>query len=98
MKSVKILCVCGSGTVSSSMVAQKLREKLREHGYDVQTSECSPNSVEAALAAGGFSLMACVSPVYEEFDIPKVNAIGMLTGLSEQQVIDDCLAILDGEN
>ena len=77
---------------------RRLTKKLREHGYDVQTSECSPNSVEAALAAGGFSLMACVSPVYEEFDIPKVNAIGMLTGLSEQQVIDDCLAILDGEN
>lgn len=39
--------------------------------------------------------MACVSPVYEDFGIPKVNAVGMLTGLSEDQVIRDCLDILN---
>ena len=96
-KRVKILCVCGSGTVSSSMVANKLKEKLADHGYDVDAVECSPTSAETALAVGGFSLMACVSPVYEDFGIPKVNAVGMLTGLSEDQVLEDCLKILDAE-
>ena len=96
-KRVKILCVCGSGTVSSSMVANKLKEKLADHGYDVDAVECSPTSAETALAAGGFSLMACVSPVYEDFGIPKVNAVGMLTGLSEDQVLEDCLKILDAQ-
>ena len=96
-KRVKILCVCGSGTVSSSMVANKLKEKLAEHGYEVDAVECSPTSAETALAAGGFSLMAFVSPVYEDFGIPKVNAVGMLTGLSEDQVLEDCLKILDAQ-
>ena len=50
MKHVKILCVCGSGTVSSAMVANKLTEKLADHGYDVQAIECSPNSAASALA------------------------------------------------
>ena len=93
-KQVKILCVCGSGTVSSAMVANKLKEKLADHGFDVNAVECSPTSAETALAGGGFALMACVSPVYEDFGIPKVNAVGMLTGLSEDQVIQDCLKIL----
>lgn len=97
MKHVKILCVCGSGTVSSAMVANKLTEKLADHGYDVEAIECAPNSAASALAAGGFSLMACVSPVFEDFGVPKVNAVGMLTGLSEDQVLQDCLAILDAE-
>ena len=30
-KRVKICCVCGSGTVSSAMVANKLKEMLGEH-------------------------------------------------------------------
>ena len=94
-KAVKICCVCGSGTVSSSMVANKLTEKLADYGYDVTTVECSPTSAETALAAGGFALMACVSPVYDDFGVPKVNAVGMLTGLSEDKVIEDCLAILE---
>ena len=97
VKHVKICCVCGSGTVSSAMVASKLREKLAEHGYDVDTVECSPISAESTLSAGGFSLMACVSPVYQDFGVPKVNAVGMLTGLAEDQVLEDCLKILDAE-
>jgi PTS system galactitol-specific IIB component len=96
-KRVKILCVCGSGTVSSAMVANKLKEKLADYDYDVEAVECSPTSAETALSGGGFSLMACVSPVYQDFGIPKVNAIGMLTGLSEDQVLQDCLKILKAE-
>lgn len=97
MKNVKILCVCGSGTVSSAMVANKLKEKLAKHGYAVSAIETSPNSVETSLAAGGFSLIACVSPVYKDYGIPKVNAVGLLTGLAEQQVIDDCLKVLNAQ-
>lgn len=97
MKNVKILCVCGSGTVSSAMVANKLKEKLAKHGYAVNAIECSPNSVETSLSGGGISLIACISPVYKDFGVPKVNAVGMLTGLAEQQVIDDCLKILDAK-
>lgn len=96
-KHVKICCVCGSGTVSSAMVANKLKEKLAEHGYDVDAVECSPNSAESTIASGGFSLMACISPVYQDFGVPKVNAVGMLTGLSEDQVLEDCLRILEAE-
>ena len=97
MKKCNILCVCGSGTVSSAMVAGKLVERLKERGWDVHAVETSPNGVETALSGENFDLIACVSPVYQEFGIPKVNAVGMLTGLSEEQVIEDCLKILENK-
>ncbi|WP_196600318.1 PTS sugar transporter subunit IIB [Pectinatus frisingensis] len=95
MKKAKILSVCGSGVVSSSMVAIKLKDLLGEKGYDITTEEASPGNIETALESGGFDLIACVSPVYKDYGIPKVNAVGLLTGLSEEEVIDDCLKILD---
>lgn len=95
MKKCKILCVCGSGTVSSAMVAGKLKEQLADKGWDVNAVETSPNGVESALAGVKYDLIACVSPVSQEYGIPKVNAVGMLTGLSEAQVIEDCLKILE---
>ncbi|MFZ7133927.1 MAG: PTS sugar transporter subunit IIB [Eubacteriales bacterium] len=94
MKKVKILSVCGSGVVSSSMVATKLKDLLAEHGYDAETVEASPNSIDTAISGTHFDLMACVSPVYQDYGIPKVNAVGMLTGLEEEEVIDACLEIL----
>ena len=96
-KHVKIICVCGSGTVSSAMAASKLRDKLRDYGYDVETVECSPISASTTVTAGGFSLMACVSPVPDDYGIPKVNAVGLLTGMGEDKVYEECLKILEGK-
>ena len=79
------------------MVAGKLVERRKEKGWDVHAVETSPNGVETALSGENFDLIACVSPVYQEFGIPKVNAVGMLTGLSEEQVIEDCLKILENK-
>lgn len=53
--------------------------------------EASPNSISTEITGKKFDLIACVSPVYEDFGIPKVKAVGMLTGLSEDKVVDDCL-------
>ena len=96
-KHVKIICVCGSGTVSSAMAASKLRDKLKDYGYDVETVECSPISASTTVTAGGFSLMACVSPVPDDYGIPKVNAVGLLTGMGEDKVYEECLKILEKE-
>lgn len=49
MKICNILCVCGSGTVSSAMVAGKLKEKLKEKGWDASMVEASPNSTGGRL-------------------------------------------------
>lgn len=95
MKRVKILCVCGSGTVSSAMVANKLKEKLKDKGFDVDAIETSPNGIDSAISGTQFDLIACVSPVYADFGIPKVTAIGLLTGLGEDKVIDECVEILN---
>ena len=47
MKTCNILCVCGSGTVSSAMVAGKLKERLKEKGWDAAMVEASPNSISS---------------------------------------------------
>jgi PTS system galactitol-specific IIB component len=95
VKSAKIMTVCGSGVVTSSMVACKLKERLREHGFDIVTVETSPNGIESLLMGAEFDLMACISPVKKDYGIPKVNAIGMIAGLGDDQVVEDCLAILN---
>ena len=58
--------------------------------------EASPNSIASTIAGKKFNLIACVSPVYEDFGVPKVKAVGMLTGLAEDKVVQDCLKVLEG--
>ena len=72
-------------------------EKLAEKGWDASMTEASPNSIASEISGKQFDLIACVSPVRQDFGIPKVKAVGMLTGMAEDKVVEDCLAILEAK-
>lgn len=91
---LKILTVCGSGTVSSNMIASKLKDRLGEYGYDVKTIEVMPGAVSGALTSGDFDFIAYTSPIQGTFDIPTINAVGFLTGFGDDEFIEEVLAAL----
>ena len=52
MAEISILSVCGSGVVTSHMVANKLVEMFEDEGYDVTTDECNPSELDGYLTRG----------------------------------------------
>ncbi|WP_232698127.1 PTS sugar transporter subunit IIB [Brevibacillus daliensis] len=96
MKKVNILSVCGSGTVSSAMVGQKIKEMLGEHGYDCEIHEVSPGMVAGAVGSSHVDLIAFTSP-FDPNDaegIPQLNAVGVLTGMDEETFLEKALEVL----
>ncbi len=91
MRTVKILSVCGSGTVSSAMLTSKLKDLLEENGYRLDSTEISPGGVSLAMSAGKYDLIVYTSPVPGEYDIPVLNATGYLVGLNEEEFIEEFL-------
>ena len=63
MAAVNILSVCGSGTVTSSMVAAKLKEKLGERGYSVSATEARPTEALNLATSGRFDILTHTSPL-----------------------------------
>lgn len=94
MRKIRVLSVCGSGTVSSAMVAEKLKDALEAYGYRVEAVESNPGGVESACGSSKFDFIACASPVPGEFGIPKLNAIGFLTGMGEEEFIEEALKVI----
>lgn len=94
MRLLKILTVCGSGVVSSSMVSMKLKEALEEHGYKIKTLEVNPGGVEAAVGQEKIDLIAYTSPIHGSFDVPAINAVGFLTGFGEEEFIEKALKVI----
>ncbi len=94
MKKICVLCVCGSGTVTSSMLASKLKEKLGELGYDAECIETNPGGVESAMGSHDVAFMACSSPVPGEYGVPKLMATSFLIGLDEEGFMDEVKEIL----
>ena len=90
MSVVNILSVCGSGTVTSSMVAAKLKEKLGERGYSVSTTEALN-----LAQSGRFHILAHTSPLPDgDYGIPTVNAFACITGMGEEEFFDQIVEAL----
>lgn len=94
-KTVRVLSVCGSGTVSSTMIAVKMQERFEALGYRFEASEVNPGGVKTALMSGDYDFIAYTSPVEEEVDIPKINAVNFMTGFAEDEFMDEALKVLD---
>lgn len=89
MRAVKVLSVCGSGTVSSAMLSSKLTDVLEENGYDIETTEVSPGGVFGAMESGKYDLIVYTSPVEGDYGVPILNATGFLVGINEDEFIEE---------
>ena len=92
MKQVNILSVCGSGTVTSSMVAGKLKEKLKENNIVATTTEARPTETLNLAKSGRFDLIVHTSPLPDgDYGLPTINAFACLTGIGEADFFDEVI-------
>lgn len=91
VKRLNVISVCGSGTVTSSMVAGKVRDFLDEHGIKTKTVEVNPGGVEDQLSSGSWDLIVHTSPLKGKYDLPTINAVGLLSGMGEEEFFDELL-------
>ncbi len=94
-KTVSVLSVCGSGTVSSTMIAVKMQEQFEALGYRFEATEVSPGGVKLALMSGHYDFIAYTSQIEDDVDIPKINAVGFMTGFAEEEFMEEALRVLD---
>lgn len=95
MAVVNILSVCGSGTVTSTMVASKIKEKLGEKGYTVNTTEARPTEALNLAQSGRFDVLTHTSPLPDaDYGIPTINAFACIIGMGEEQFYEDVMKAL----
>lgn len=90
MKTFKILSICGSGTVTSSMVAQKVKEEMEERGIKVTTNTGKPTEALSYAKSGSYDLITHTSPLPSgDYGIPTISSISCLTGMGEDEFFDE---------
>ncbi|XJS10887.1 PTS sugar transporter subunit IIB [Aerococcaceae bacterium WGS1372] len=97
MKNYKVLSVCGSGTVTSSMVAGTLKETLKdEHNIHVSTTESRPTEALQLVQNGNFDFIIHTSPLPKgDYGVPVINAAGLLTGFGEDEFFEEVLEVIN---
>ena len=95
MKRVKILTVCGSGVVTSSMIANKLVDLLEEEGFRVDAQEAMPGELESRLMGTKFDLIAYSTPIGDTHGVPSLDAMGLVTGFGDEEFVEKAVEILN---
>lgn len=87
---LKILAVCGSGVVSSSMIQTRIKEILADVGIKkVETFELTPAMVKSHLEREAADLVISTTRFTEDLDIPVINAVPLFSGIGEKEFIEE---------
>ena len=80
----RILVACGNGIATSTVVATKIREKCEENGIAVTVTQCKLlDNFDLLVTTGKFT--------GGNVNIPVVGAISLLTGIGEEETLDQIL-------
>ncbi|UUI40666.1 PTS sugar transporter subunit IIB [Oceanobacillus oncorhynchi] len=89
-----IIFACSSGIATSTVVAEKVKEHCEKNGIDVNARQGTVG--ELSGLDGSVDLFVVTSDVGGGYNTPVVNALPILTGLGEEEVLDQIVSILKG--
>ncbi len=90
----RVLVACGTAIATSTHVANRLARLFQQHGLDVTITQCRISEVGAY--ASDVDLIVSTAQIARPVPVPVVSGIPFLTGIGEQDVIDQILHVLKG--
>ena len=86
----KVLVACGNGIATSTVVATKIKEACEVNGVPVMVSQCKLLVVESKYK--DYDLLVTTGKFTGgEVTIPTIGAISLLTGIGEEDTINEIL-------
>lgn len=89
----RILVACGNGIATSTVVSMKIKEKCEDAGVPVTVTQCKLLEVDSK--ADDFDLLVTTGKFTGgNVSIPVVGAISLLTGIGEENTLDEIISYL----
>jgi PTS system galactitol-specific IIB component len=88
---LKVLGVCGSGTVSSTLLADRVKEILEEYKIRVKAEGVMPQMVQEYVDRGGVDFVVTTSPIPGKINVPIIKGVPLLTGFGEEECVQEII-------
>ena len=90
-----VLCVCGSGIVTSSMLLIRVQDIFDEEKISCTVDTTSPNEMESIIASRPVDLIVSTTPLNEMKNIkcPVILGHALLSGVGEDEVVNEIRTI-----
>lgn len=88
----KIIVACGTGIATSTVATTKVKELCKEHNIDCEIKQCKISEVKSY--ADGADLLVTTTISNKNYDFPVVNAQSFLTGINQEDTLNEILEVL----
>ncbi|MHC1783086.1 MAG: PTS galactitol transporter subunit IIB [Anaerolineaceae bacterium] len=88
-----ILSVCGTGGVTSGVVAEKIRELCLRHGIDAEVQTGKALEVQSRIESAKYDLIASATRI-KETTVPVINCMSFLSGVEEEELENKIVDLL----
>ena len=91
MEKIKVLCVCGTGIATSTMLVSKVLRGLSERGIDAEGTETSILDLEAKLKTYKPTIIVYSASVegVEVGDVKVFNGLSILYNMNAKKTLDE---------
>jgi len=94
----RILVCCGTAGATAAVLADKLENKLSEFGIEIErVDKIQIGNLQNMLGGGGYDIVVTAVDIREDelsLPVPVVRAMGILTGLNEEEDLKKIAEIL----
>jgi PTS system galactitol-specific IIB component len=90
----RIVFACSSGIATSTVVAEKVVDYCKNHGIDVEYQQAIIGELPALDNSA--DLIVVTSQVETKLNTPIINALPIITGIGEQELLDNIIKLLKG--
>lgn len=90
-KVVHVLGVCGTGSITSTMLCMRVQEVLEEEGIRCKVDGIRPTEVHYTLDAAPVDLIITSSPIpdVEKIKVPVIKGQSLLSGFGEAETLEE---------
>lgn len=83
----KILFVCGTGGITSTVAENHVIEACRKANVEVKTIRCSPNEINSMLDEIDF--IVATTLLNNNYPVPVISGIPLLLGIGKEKVLEE---------
>ena len=94
MAKARILCVCGTGIATSTVVNNGVGKMCKKHGIDYEIIQCKALEVSSKLETFKPSIIVSTTPISCKSTVPIVSGIPFLSGVGVEKMEEDIIAVL----
>lgn len=89
----KVYIACGGAVATSTVVANKVRDLLKENNIEADVQQCRISELNSFKDSA--DLFITTARVTKDYGIPVVHGVSFITGINNEKTKEEILSLLN---